>query len=480
MSGFNRIKGFLVLTTFDFSLEEEFALKRPSISAFGAANMSSWREFWGRIEWPWLNAPLTRTSALLSRHVEGEISLHPAAIVTLVDAMGVEAARWLDPRIPEDRGHVAMTLVRLLAHSTQYSSDPIRPAVGVTLAAFTLAIHDYPGGINKPSSESRTRRALEVVHYYNSNRKQAEGHEELLMFGLLGLLNKPESYLFTSEEVAAIATTLALSHKTNTKDAPLPFLPPSFDLEAHLINTVLVYLLPPTPGCGYSIDEGARAALLNLLALQPHTWAHNERLYTIVASNLYQAQTEELQIGCLAAITSQWVHTPPICLLKTLVDQGISRTLLKILKSSNSRVSSMAMHPLWMIVNKTLEVCSTEENEVAEKPGESCSLFKSTLALRSIIADGLFSTLAELFQATDDIIVAPHHVNMWLGTLKALGSRFPFDIVKSNVLSTMVDFYSLYTLKGPDDSVFLVGNDNTIRNLRELLEACTTAVHPMD
>ncbi|KAG8761915.1 hypothetical protein FRC11_012277 [Ceratobasidium sp. 423] len=289
-----------------------------NVAAFGAASMGIWREFWTRVEWTWPKSPITTSYNLLKKHAQGKFTLHSSAVVALVNTIALEAARWLDPRDPEDRGHVAMLLVKLLAQSPLNSSDPVRHAVAVALASFTLAIHDYPGGTSKPSAESRMRRAQGVVQMYEAGPHRDDDYSELLVFGLLGLLKNPRSYRFDSEQVTEIASLLRTTFKTDTNSTTLPFLPPGFNLDNHLIRTILVYLVPSSQGY-YFVDEGARTELLDILTLPSHIWAHNEECYLAIANTLLHAKTDDLKKGCLVAIGSQWIHTPATQYIEEMV-----------------------------------------------------------------------------------------------------------------------------------------------------------------
>ncbi|KAG9089970.1 hypothetical protein FRC06_001280, partial [Ceratobasidium sp. 370] len=453
-------------------LEEQFILKNPNISAFGAADMSKWREFWARVEWPWPNAPLTRTSTIIERHLKGDITLHPTAIVTLVETMGLEASRWLDPRSPKDRGRVAMCLVKLLAQSTQHPPDPTRMAVSVTLAAFTLAVDDYPGGASKPSPESRANRALGVLRLYGSQRAPPEAYENLLVFGLLGLLRNLEDYALSTEDIVTTASSLSLAYKMDNGRTGLPFLPSSFDTEKYLLEIVLRRLRPLANSGHFTVDEAARSALLGLLTFQPHAWAHHDRLYEVIAQTLDLAETKRLQMSCLAAIGSQWGRAPAIYLLKTWFGHGTFKTILKLLAGRGSaRVAFMAMHPLWMMVSETLGL-SLGENAV-----EHSTFFDAESTLRSAVDEGLFLVLAGSFSKVVEPAVARSHVDMWVWVLEQLGRTFSRAIVESNVLLAMADFYDSNVIGETIGLAMLDGTGTgSAERLRKLHSRCVEAV----
>ncbi|KAG8697625.1 hypothetical protein FRC09_007746, partial [Ceratobasidium sp. 395] len=417
-------------------LEEEFILKKPNTAAFGAANMSTWREFWGRIEWPWPNVPLGRTSAIIERHLNGEITLHPTAVVTLVETMSMEAPRWLHSRIPEHRGHAAMRLVRLLMQTTQHPPNPTRFATSVTLAVFALSINDYPGGNMKPSPESRMRRAMDMLRLY-SKFEPTHDYENLLVLGLLGLLQNPQAYILTSENIAAIASSLSLVYSMDKDHAPLPFLPLSFDTEKHFLEIVLGLLCPSAELDDLKLDETTKGTLLGLLVLRPHIWAHDLQVCEMVIEILNRAGTEELQKKCLEAIGSQWAHIPSTPLLKTLFDYGTFEVILRLLAGRNSTIAQTAMHSLWMIISKTLELLQDENTY--QKP----TFFDAGSALRRAVENGLFVVLAGSFSKVVEPPVPPHYVDMWVWVFENMSRMFSQEMVESNVLLIMADFYDL-------------------------------------
>ncbi|CAE6519326.1 unnamed protein product [Rhizoctonia solani] len=433
----------------------------PNVAAFGAASMGIWREFWARVEWTWPKSPITTSYNLLKKHAQGDLTLHPSAMVALVHTIALEAARWLDPRYPEDRGPVAMLLVSLLAQS----SGPVRSAIALALASFTLAIHDYPGGTSKPSAESRMRRAQMVIQTY-----QAGPHrdEELLVFGVLGLLKDPGSYEFNSQQVATIAALLRTTFKTDTNSAPLPFLPPSFNLDDHLIQTILVYLVPSSNG-RYLINELARKELLNILTLPSHLWAHNEECYMAIADTLLHAKTAKLQEACLGAMGSQWTHTPVTRLLRTLFNQGIVQKLVEMMSSGDSVLTPMAIIQLRTMVVQTLEYAPDPEKPVLDVH----------FALECIRSSGLLSALAALFATPcESRFIGPHHVEHWFQPLEALSRAFPKDVVESHVLLVMADFYESTAkgqVEGPRLAQVGVGRVTTADRLRAMNEGCMIA-----
>lgn len=461
-----------------FLKDMEPTRQNTNITAFGAANMSMWREFWARIGWPWPDSPLRAASDVLRQHTEGKIALHPSTLVALVHTTAVEAARWLDPRYPGSRGSVAMVLVDLLGQSSQHSSDPVRPAIAMALASFALALQDYPGGISKPSAESRMRRAQDVIRMYETSLDE-DDRDELLVFGLLDLLINFRSYNFGSKQIIAIATRLRATLKTDMDSSTLPFLPPSFDLNKHLIHALQFHLAPLTVTGKFLVGEEARAELLGILTVTSHLWAHSEHVYSILAKTLQHAETEVLQQSCLTAIGSQWTHTPPTRLLRTLFDQGTFRRLLTLLESRHPTISPMAMITLWTMVVKTLEHARDATvdgvSEQADKP-----TFDVRLALKTMKDDGLFSTLAAQFQPAGETIVpvvGPHHVEMWFQPLEALGREFPREVLESNVLTNMARFYELNMRWGTLGPMLLAGKGEitTSERLRVLNEGCAIA-----
>ncbi|KAG9092158.1 hypothetical protein FS749_015952 [Ceratobasidium sp. UAMH 11750] len=452
-------------------LEERFILKNPNISAFGAADMSKWREFWARVEWPWPNTPLTRTSTILERHLKGEITLHPTAILTLVETMGLEASRWLDPRNPGDRGRVAMCLVKLLAQSVQHPQDPTRSAVAVTLAIFTLAVDDYSGGASKPSPGSRANRAMEVLRLYSSQRARPEEYENLLVFGLLGLLRHMEDYALSSVDIITTASSLGLAYRMDNGRTSLPFLPNSFNTEKYLLEIVLPHLRPLANVGHFAVDEAARSALLGLLTLQPHTWARHDQLYEVIAQTLDLAETQRLQMSCLAAIGSQWGRAPAIYLLKTWFGHGTFKVILKLISGRGSaRVAFVAMHPLWMMVSETLGLT------LSENAAEKSTFFDAESVLRSAVDEGLFFVLAGSFSKVIDPAVARSHVDMWVWVFEKLGQTFSREIVESNVLLAMADFYDSNIVGETISSITSNGTGtSSVERLRNLHRRCIEA-----
>ncbi|CAE6461354.1 unnamed protein product [Rhizoctonia solani] len=442
-----------------------------NVAAFGAASMGMWREFWTRVEWTWPKSPITTSYNLLKKHARGKVTLHTSAIVALVNTIALEAARWLDPRDPEDRGHVAMLLVKLLAQSSLNYSDPVRPAIAVALASFTLAIHDYPGGTSKPSAESRMQRAQAVIQMYQAGPHRDDDYNELLVFGVLGLLKNPGSYGFNSEQVATVAALLRTTFKTDTNSASLPFLPPSFNLDDYLINTALVYLIPSSQG-SYFVDEPARKELLEILTLPSHLWAHNEECYLAIADTLLHAKTDELKKACLVAIGSQWMHTPVTRLLRTLFNQGIFQKLIEIMKLNDPGLSPIAMIQLRTMVVQTLG-CASDCSD-SEKP-----ILDIQFALERIEHSDLFPALASLFaDPFGSSLIGPHHVEYWSQPLEALSQEFPREVVESNVLLIMADFYestAKRSLAGPRLTQVGLGKVTAADRLRATNEGCMIA-----
>ncbi|CAE6480399.1 unnamed protein product [Rhizoctonia solani] len=457
----------LMDTGFSCLYGPEFIRTNSNVAAFGAASMGIWREFWARVEWTWPKSPITTSYNLLKKHVRGDFTLHSSAVVALVNTIALEAARWLDPRYPEDRGHVAMLLVKLLAQSSLTSSDPVRPAIAVALASFTLAIHDYPGGTSKPSAESRMRRAQMVIQMYEAGPHRDDDWNELLVFGLLGLLKNPKSYCFDSEQVVAIASLLRTTFKTDTNSAPLPFLPSSFNLDDHLIRTILVYLVPSSRGY-YFINEGARTELLDILTLPSHLWAHNEECYLAIANTLLHAKTDELKRGCIIAIASQWMHTPATRMLRTLFSQGIFQMFVDIMNSNHPLLSRIAMMQLRIMVIQTFDYAPDCSNP--EKP-----VLDVQFALECIKQSGLLLSLATLFATRGSSLVGPYHVEHWFQPLEALSREFPREVLDSNVLPIMADFYESTARQGvvgPRLRQARAGKVTTADRLRAMHEGC--------
>ncbi|KAH7341627.1 hypothetical protein B0J17DRAFT_647318 [Rhizoctonia solani] len=450
---------------------QDMSRTNSNVAAFGAASMGVWREFWTRVEWTWPKSPITTSYNLLKKHAQGEIILHTSAVVALVNTIALEAARWFDPRYPEDRGHVAMLLVKLLAQSSLNSSDPVRPAIAVALASFTLAIHDYPGGTSKPSAESRMRRAQAVIQMYRAGPHRDDDYNELLVFGVLGLLKNPGSYTFDSEQVAAVATLLRTTFKTDTNSAPLPFLPPSFNLDDYLIKTILVYLIPSSQG-HYFVNEPARTELLEILTLPSHLWAHNEECYLAIADTLLHAKSDTLKKACLIAIGSQWTHTPVTRLLRALFNQGVFQKLIEIMSSNHAGLTPIAMIQLRTMVIQTLDCaldCSNSDKHVLD----------IQFALERVKHSNLLSALASLFtNPFETPLIGPHHVEYWFQPLEALSREFPREVVESNILPIMADFYDSTARRctaGPRLTQIGVGKVTTADRLRAMNEGSMIA-----
>ncbi|KAF8734002.1 hypothetical protein RHS02_07223, partial [Rhizoctonia solani] len=201
---------------------------------------------------------------------------------------------------------------------------------------------NYPGGTTEPSAESRIRRAQPVVRMYQAGLHRDNGYSKLLVFGILELLKNPRSYAFDDEQVAEIGALLRMTSKTDTNSVPLPFLPPSFNLDDHLVKTILGCLALSLGG-KQCVNELARTELFKILTLPSHLWAHNEECYRVITGILSHAQTIELKLGCLIAIDSQWMHTPVTLLLGVLFRQGIFQTFIGIMSSNHTVLTPMAM-----------------------------------------------------------------------------------------------------------------------------------------
>ncbi|QRW18095.1 hypothetical protein RhiXN_03019 [Rhizoctonia solani] len=192
---------------------------------------------------------------------------------------------------------------------------------------------NYPGGTTEPSAESRIRRAQPVVRMYQAGFHRDNGYSKLLVFGILELLKNPRSYAFDGEQVAEIGALLRMTSKTDTNSVSLPFLPPSFNLDDHLVKTILGCLALSLGG-KQCVNELARTELFKILTLPSHLWAHNEECYRVITGILPHIQTVELKLGCLIAIGSQWMHTPVTLLLGVLFRQGIFQTFIGIMSSN--------------------------------------------------------------------------------------------------------------------------------------------------
>ncbi|KAJ1307692.1 hypothetical protein OPQ81_001783 [Rhizoctonia solani] len=431
--------------------DQDIVRANCNVAAFGAASMGVWREFWARVEWTWPKSPITTSYNVLKKHVQGEFTLHPSAIVALVNTIAVEAARWFDAFYPEDR-HVAMLLVKLLAQSSLNYFDPVRPAIAIALASFTLALHDYPGGASKPSAESRMRRAQAVIQMYESGPHRDDDYGEL-------------------EQVAEIAALLRTTFKTDTNSTPLPFLPPSFNLDDHLIHTILIYLVPSSQG-HYFVNERARAELLKILTLPSHLWVHNEDCYIAIADTLLHASTDELKQSCLGAIGSQWAHTPVTRLLRTLFKRRIFEKLVEIMKSNHPVLTPMTIIQLRTMVIQTLDY-------VPDASGPEKPVLDIQFALECIKNSGLLSALATLFSVPHEFpLIGPHHVEHWFQPLEALSREFPREVLESNVLPIMANFYESTAktpVHGPWRMQAGVGRVTTADRLKAINEGCTIA-----
>ncbi|KAF8753487.1 hypothetical protein RHS01_07108 [Rhizoctonia solani] len=271
-------------------------------------------------------APITTSYNLLKKYSEGELTLHSSAVVALVKRIALEAARWFDLRYAHDRGHVVMVLVKLFPGPRCISFDPVRRVIAVAPTSFTLDIHELSGWDDRTSAESRMRRAQpQVIGVWNT-----------------WLLKNPRSYAFDGEQVAEIGALLRMTSKTDTNSVSLPFLPPSFNLDDHLVKTILGCLALSLGG-KQCVNELARTELFKILTLPSHLWAHNEECYRVITGILPHIQTVELKLGCLIAIGSQWIHTPVTLLLGVLFRQGIFQTFIGIMSSNRPVLIPMAM-----------------------------------------------------------------------------------------------------------------------------------------
>ncbi|QRV75500.1 transmembrane protein [Ceratobasidium sp. AG-Ba] len=321
----------------------------------------------------------------------------------------------------------------------KYSPNSLQISISVDLAVFALVADNYPGGIGRPGGETRAHRASELMRLHDLRQIPLEDYEAILVFGLIGLLKDPEFYSFTSADITSIALSLGSAYRIDEGHTHPFFLPDTFDLEQHLLNIFMGYLDLPEKAKDLALDEMAQSTLLNLLNLQSHSWAHNIRVYDIIAETLKQAKSEALKKSCLTAIGSQWVHTPLTYLLETLFSHGMFRVLSSILRDPRASVASLAMHPMWMMVSKTLELLQNEDIP-AKNPA-----FDVRSALQSITDEGLFLLLEQLF-SNPSASFASHHVDMWLWVLENLSQMYPEEITQSNVLIVMADFYDARTV----------------------------------
>ncbi|KAF8598464.1 hypothetical protein BDV93DRAFT_609819 [Ceratobasidium sp. AG-I] len=374
-------------------------------------------------------------TSLLEQHLQGDVDLHPAALLSLVKATEMLFSCGIPPAESHQLAHYPMRLVRTL--SARAHSRKAAYYLGIMLSAHALAQRDYPGWRLKSPLDrgSRAERAIEMIEYHASLTKKASKNatSALLLFGLLELLRycEPDNVADVDYNMI-LSTSVPLLRRLTSRwteyvhTIPWPW--SNYILEQQISDILALGMFPALGQprvAAVAQNEGRVGAYLELLRARPPN-PPSVQIYAFVVESLCRVHESELKRIC-----SNLLMLFDVGALSEdgLVEVLRSRKILVLLLGTavnaitrDPRTSLFAMSQLWQLTRRILLSGSSLERTVITE------MFPS-LTRRHGTARVLDSVMTKGFQ------------EKWLPIIKELPVTAYKDIQESNVLKLMLQDY---------------------------------------
>ncbi|QRW07937.1 activating signal cointegrator 1 complex subunit 3 [Ceratobasidium sp. AG-Ba] len=287
-------------------LQYDLRRVRPNLAAFGLSGVSTWWAMRGHNgQLP--PGVLEEALGMLDRHITSESTLHPVALVAVIDKISFEAQYWMHQLTPRERALYPPALLRLLNQLDQASLGHARPAIAACLASFSFLFINQPFDLaSKMSHSMRSPLGLLFLHNYELDEARSRDAEPLLFYGLLCLLRDREAYEFNDAEIFMIAQQLGLANYLRPPPSGIsfPFTPPSFDLGIMTIKSLLHML---SPDVRQTLTPDATGELLRALMPYSYMWGNfSNAVYTTVASLITQPRSQPVKFAWNDWLDSGW------------------------------------------------------------------------------------------------------------------------------------------------------------------------------
>lgn len=347
---------------------------------------------------------------LLCQHIGQEITLHPAALSSLVKALETLFACALMHCEPHEAVRFPMRLVQAYVNIKDWDHrTSARYYLGIILSSFALSQHDYPGWTKPPplGITSRAERAMEMLTFYDSQPQSMnqEIASALMYFGSLGILSHSSIYMLVEDDLRAITqvfeslyclsvpTIHTLPHNPESTNPELKE-PELLAIAQHTMD-----LIPSVVWPGQTQDSSTHEALadayinaLSRVVPEPKlSLVFTKQAYIFTVESLCQSQTLHRTHACFRLLI--WGKFPKFSdgLAQILHQRGTVQLLLDTQKAKRTELALFAMSQLWLLFHSYLQLDSdlfeatallTPLLESTEQvPGDHFML-KSTIALR--------------------------------------------------------------------------------------------------
>lgn len=220
---------------------------------------------------------------LLEKHERDQITLHPAARLSLVIGTAMLLSCAVAHADPPAAARIAMRLIPKQGRMRKES-------LGLLLAAFAFSRADQPGGTLPPplTPAARAERAIEVITAHGAKLEllPTESTEVLIALGLLELFSNSESYKLVDQDVEAIGLTFIPPQPTAVR---IHTLPEDFRIHPYVTN-----ILIPSPSAIdklskiFNTKASADAYVLILNGTYNSIPSEHEHIFPFVAAYIYQ------------------------------------------------------------------------------------------------------------------------------------------------------------------------------------------------
>lgn len=406
---------------------------------------------------------------LLNQITTGVVThLPPNAIVALVN--GIAKTYLYNP------AQSPALLVDLLEMPSTKSRLDLRHAIAVTLTVAAFANHDYPrGGGNNSIQDTCLMRAKKVYDELAARDENMWPTEDLLSFGLFGMLAKPIQHNGQELGATQIASVVSLSTSrfATINDNTIPTLPVDFGDHQHAVHIVLDWLESTSQEPDYtSVSPLVTMQYLDALLCPTLCRRLGDSLILPLVQHFSRTGSLELKKLCLRGIHYSlgpliWhTDTAPSHLAET----DFLPELLKLTTSITGDIIPYAMHFLWVTVGILIDHVAGSEDPEYQHPAV-------TYLLRSLRNMFTVDSADTGFRQNIGVM---GFMDSWVMRLEDMCQNAPQDVLDSEVLKEMISFY-----KGDNNSITPRTTelpspfDNTwtwLRILQHLEGSCTAMV----
>ncbi|KAG8681957.1 hypothetical protein FRC09_017122, partial [Ceratobasidium sp. 395] len=321
---------------------------------------------------------------LLSQHLCNNIPLHPAALLAVLNATGMFFSCGMARYNPATAVRSLIGLVEAHVQSEDLNAHRILfRHTGVTLAAFALSQHDYPGGVGPLpySTVHRVERALKLLDRFDSPNAFLDPHAQsaLVHFGLLHLLDYSEPYGLTDQDYLILAKAFNQILLYPENHLHILSLPPNRSRirDRGLGGPLFGSWRPlarawPAPGQEGSLG-GEAMAVAYLHALKTSTaefignCAPSDETYIFVLETACRAESKDTMATCLRLMSRFPFPVLTDNFMEVAIRQNLLRLLLKGWRSEDHIVEKFMRSQIWVFLALSARFHDTPRTELQER-----------------------------------------------------------------------------------------------------------------